>query len=551
MNHKNVFSGLFYVILAIVILVVGIQLSFVFYFNNLIKEQITTSATKQSNGEYEVTIEKLNTNLFTQSIYLKGFLLKPASKSTGSDAKYFASASKISLTNLGIISFLLNKEINISGIEIEDPSGYIYRGKTRVKSNVTDSSFHFSIYKIISKSISAVNISTIKVTNADLRIYNSIIDTVPIITSKDNRIEISELKIDKNTELAGRMFFANRVAIIMNRFSYTTKDSLYSIKVKQLSASYTDSTLTIDSVEVQPNYSKRQFSHEAGKQTDRMNVVAAHLKFNKMDVKQLFERNWFVAENLQIDSLILSAYRDKNLKREYNRPESVQSLLASIPIYLVIDSVHMTNSLITYEEVAEGASAAGRISFNNLDATLTGVTSDTTLFSKYATLILNGKGKFMNEANIQVNYSFPLTATDMIFDCSGSLSQMKMESINPMLKPNANIAMKAGVIDSMFFAFHANDKVAKGTMKFAYHNLDLEFLNKKDKKSGFIEDALAFLVHKLILKENNPSPGGKLRITEINYTRNPERFIFNYTWKSILSGIKPAIGLPDGLTKKK
>ena len=82
-------------------------------------------------------------------------------------------------------------------------------------------------------------------------------------------------------------------------------------------------------------------------------------------------------------------------------------------------------------------------------------------------------------------------------------------------------------------------------MKLIYHHLNLELLSKQNKKSNWRQDVLSFLAQRLIIKEDNPTKNGEIRLSEIYYPRNPNRFIFNYSWKSILSGIKPVIGLPE------
>ncbi|MBL0340115.1 MAG: hypothetical protein IPP71_03855 [Bacteroidetes bacterium] len=545
----KIFRSLFYFILAAVGLFVGLQLSFTFYFNAKIKTELQTAISNQTKGEYKIEIGNLGINIFTQSIYITDFLIKPEYHGTISAPKYFVRAAQVNFINIGIISLVAKKDLIISSIEVVEPSGYIYRNSNRSGKSLADSVSHFSIYDLLKSSIHAVEVATIEIDNADIRIYDDYRDSIPAIMSKQNELRVSNIKIDSTVDAAGKLFMAEKVNLVINQFSYTTKDSLYSFHVNKLVTSYTEGALLIDSLEVLPNYSKLKFAHHAGQQTDRIKIYAASLKFSEMDVKLFFERNWFIAKNLEIDKLFISAYRDKNDSRIPNRPKSVQALLKSIPIYAAIDSIHLKGSDIIYEEVAEGGTSPGRISFTKVAATISGFTSDTTLFSKYNSLVVKAQGKFMNVGKIDVEYVFPLNTDEMVFDCSGKLLDMPMAAINPMLEPNANVTMKSGKIDAMFFSFHANDDFAKGKMKFIYHNLKLDFLNKKEKKSGPVEDVLAFLVHKLIIKENNPSQNESIRITEINNPRHKGRFIFNYTWKSLLSGIKPAIGLPERLSR--
>ncbi|MEO7874436.1 MAG: hypothetical protein ABIT08_17750 [Bacteroidia bacterium] len=499
---------------------------------------------KQSHGEYELKIDRLNTNIFNQSVFLSGFLLNPVRNINVTAPKYFAAAGEINLIDFKLLSFLLKKDLIVERMELLNPSGNIFRSPHAYYKSSADTSRKFSLYNLLSRSIHSLTIKKIEISNADIKVYDDVRDTLPSISSKDNSLRISNFKINESAEKTGRLFLADKVDLEIKKFSYTTKDSLYSIKVKKLFASYTDSILSLYDVQVIPNYNKKEFAEEAGKQTDRMKISILKTAFNKINIKLFFERNWFIAEQVIIDSLNISAYRDKNDADTHVRIKSIQELVKSIPVYTAIESVQLNHSLITYEEVGIGSTKPGKIAFNNLDALITGLTNDTTLFSAVRVLNIHATCEFMNQGKLQAHYSFPMNTNKMVFDCSGKLSNMPLQAVNPMLEPNANVLIKAGVIDSMVFSFHANEIESKGKMKLIYHNLQMEFLNKKNKKTGAFQDVLSFLAHRLVIKEENPSKNEPSRITEINYPWDGYHFIFNYSWKSILSGIKPAIGIP-------
>lgn len=550
MSRKSFIHILLYVLLFIAVVFASIQLSFVFYIDKKIKDHIKEEVTRQTKGEYEVQIQKLTTNILDQSIYIKGVQLKSVKDVNPNTPKYFVSASEINLQDFKLFSFLFKKNLILTKMELVNPSGYIFRTGTPNHMAVKQDSTKFSFYKLLKKYVHSLNVNKIEIKDADIQVFSNKKDTVPSLVSKNNRLNISNLRIDKSTEESGRLFLADSMRLVLNNISYNTPNNLYLISIKQLVASYTDSQVILDSLEVVPNYSKEEFAKKARKQTDRFKISAGRLTFNHINVKSLIERNWFIANSLKIDRINISAYRNKNDVRKYVRAKSVQQLLKSNPIYTVIDSIDIKNARVLYEEVAQGEIHPGNIFFNEIDGVITGFTNDTTLFSKYNMLEFKASGKFMNKGRISVHYDFPLNTEKMVFNCSGKFTEVPFSSINPMLEPNAKVSMRGGVIDSMIFSFHANESGSKGKMKLIYHGLKLEFLNKNN-KSGIIQDILSFLSHRLIINEDNPAKNKPARITEINYSRDPSRFIFNYSWKSLLSGIKPVIGIPDNKSKKK
>ncbi|MFA5848834.1 MAG: hypothetical protein WC833_03045 [Bacteroidales bacterium] len=558
MSRKTIFRIILIILLSATAVLICIQLSFTLYFNNRIKTALLDEVVKQTGQKYDVKIAKLNTNLFRQSIFISGFIMKPLKnnglllqkdstlQNSSDTQKYFFTAKRINFINFGVFSYIFRKNLKISRMVLESPSGKIYRSRATLSKHPKgelpeDPKTMFSIYHLFSKKIHSLKINSIQIINADIAVFDDYTDIVPSIVSNENELNILNLRIDKLSDGAGRLFVADSVHLIINNFAYTPKDSLYSFRVKKLMASYSDSTLLLDSFSLVPNYTKREFAKEVKKQTDRFKISAKKVVFNKIDVKLLFERNIFLSEKLDIDSLSLSAYRDKNDIRKPQRAKSLQQILKNLPIYSVIDTIRLNNAGITYEEVAPGSAKPGRVSFNSLNATITGFTSDSTLFSKFNILKVDATCMLMDKGRLQAQYLFPLNTDKTEFECSGTLTDMPMTAMNPMLEPNAKVSMKEGIIDSMVFSFFANEYASKGKMKFVYHNLKMEILNKEGGKTGFLEQAKTFFAHLLIIKESNPTGKNPVRLTEISYPRDPTRFIFNYSWKSIYSGIKPAI----------
>ena len=546
MSSKIIFRIILITLLSLTVVLICIQLSFTLYLNNKIKITLLEEIVRQTDQKYDVRIAKLNTNFFRQSIYISGFCLKPIKSLDSTSQKYFFTASRINFINFDVFSYLFRKNLIISRMELVNPSGKVFKSRATLSKHpkeerTDDPKKIFSIYDLFRKKIHSLRINSIQISNADIALFDDYTDIVPSIVSKENELMIANLRIDKLSDESGRLFFADSMRLIINNFNYTPKDSLYSLRVKRFSASYTDSTLLLDSFSFVPNYSKREFAKVANKQIDRFKISAKKLVFSKIDVKLLFERHIFISEKLNVESLNLSAYRDRN---DIIKPQIVKSLqqkLKSLPIYSVIDTIQLNDASITYEELEKGSSKPGRISFDSLNATITGFTSDSTLFSKFNILKVDATCMLMNKGRLQAQYLFPLNTDKMEFKCSGTLTNMPMSALNPMLETNAKVSIKGGNIDSMVFSFNANEFASKGTMKFVYQNLKMEILNKKGGERGFLEHAKTFFAHLFVIKESNPTGNNPVRITEISTPNDPTRFIFNYSWRSVLSGIKPAI----------
>ena len=85
-----------------------------------------------------------------------------------------------------------------------------------------------------------------------------------------------------------------------------------------------------------------------------------------------------------------------------------------------------------------------------------------------------------------------------------------------------------------------------------YNDLKVDLLNKETQESSGIKELVSsVLANNLIIKDDNPRKGHELYKAGMYYIRNPNRFIFNYTWKTLFSGIKKTVGLDNEKTKHK
>lgn len=534
------------VFLLIIILIIGFFTSS-WYLNKVVKVRLEDELGKQTNGQYSLTIKSMGISILRGSIEFSGLTIKPVNVSE-SDAAYTVTSSGIKFTGLNILRFIGGKRIVVNGIEVDDPSLIVVQGTSGMKEH-PDTTAAFSMYNLIKGFAKSVTVKKLEVANSNVKLFSNRLDSIPSLNSNDNYFKIVNLYVGPSTDKISGLFTADSISLVMNRFDYTTDDSLYTFHVKRMEASYGDSTLSIDSIKVIPNYSKRRFAEIAGKQTDRFNVTAANLFFRKIDLRRFFEHHDVICPSMDIKAFYMVAFRDRNDKREYNIPESVQRLLHDAPVYLRIDTIVVTKSFIAYEEIAPGKKEAGRLTFNDISANFTGLTNDSMLISMDRNLYFNARCNLMDKGKLVASYIFPLKAKKMVFECKGFLTEMPMPALNGMLGPSAGIVLNQGVIDTMDFKFSAGEESSKGTMKLIYHDLKLELPDQGNKNAKFKDKISIFVANTFIIKESNPQNDKAPRIADMYYERNKQRFLFHYTWQTIFSGIKETVGMPDKKAK--
>lgn len=546
MRFPNRFKKPFFFIISVLALFLVIQLLAGWYIKGSITK-IEKELDKATNGTYHFKIEDISVNLFSRSVTISNTEVYSTSKNKNQSYFY---AQRIVAGKINFASFFLKKRIEMGKIHISKPDIYL---KFNPESNNTKSSLtSFSLYNLFKPQFNAVFVEDIVITDAHIEYFKNFDDSVSMVSTKRGDVHIKNLRIDSVTTYAKeRWFEAKEFDISLKNLQYTLPDSTYILSFHQINISYIHSMIVIDSFQLIPAYGKYEFAKKAGRQTDRITALCKNILMMGFNTKNLLEKRQLAGKKIILQSLKIHAFRDKNIARVEKRIPTFQELLKKINLKLNIDSLVMVNSEIAYEEHAREATSPGEILFKKAEAIILNLYNDSIQMQNKTTFV-RAKCLLMGKADLNAAISFPLDH-DGVFSCSGKLGEMKLEDLNSVLEKNAFIFATEGKIDSMHFSFQADKLSSKGTMKLAYHDLKVAVKNKKtDDTTAVKERVVSFIANNIVLKKNNPEHADKLRKANMYYERNPNRFIFNYCWKTLLSGIKTTIGVkPDTEDKEK
>ncbi|MCE3226389.1 MAG: hypothetical protein K0S32_940 [Bacteroidetes bacterium] len=546
MSLKKIARFLIITVVVIFLLVFLLQVFAGLYLNDKIKHILQERVVEETHGKYAVTLEASSVNIFGRSLTLKKVGFVPVKQRAVNEAAFCLIADEIKLSGINAFSFLADRCLCARKLSFTNPVIVLFQeneipNKDSLNERVT-------LFKVISKELDEISIDNIQTKNALFKIYGHGDKPTEVLSSNENEIELKTFLVNENTDRQKRNFTAKRFIIRMKSCVYRTPGGLYTLKGKNLYASYFDSLLTIDSLDLQPNFKKEDFGEKAGKQVSRVKLKATSIRFHSMNVGLFFEKNWFIANGLEIGQFDLNVHRDKNMELEKIRKPSLQRIIFNIPFKIKLDTIRIKHSEIVYEHLAEGNKEPGIISFNELSGTVTGMNNDTSLLAKNGDLKIKADALFMNKGKLHAFYNFPLTTSKEVFFCSGTLSAMPLSAVNQMLEKTANASIRKGQLDLVSFSFRANESHSKGKMKFMYHDLKMDLLDKDNKGE---KKRFASFMANVLIKNSNPEKKGEARITDIYYERYPYKFFLYYTWKSLQSGIMPAVGVNSETMLKK
>lgn len=356
-------------------------------------------------------------------------------------------------------------------------------------------------------------------------------------------IKITDIAFD-TSEIKDNFLQTADIDLMVNDYQYITLDSMYTLKADEIGLSTLTSRLFVNTFTYKPNYPKYKFSRKLGHQTDRADIFGKKIIVEGIDFYKLLHKKQLYVNHVLADSFEIELFRDKRVQfPEWQRRSLLQTMLRKIKIPFRIDSINIKNTHFVYAERVKKAFEPGEVFLKSLNAKMTGFTNDSILVYQGAigkietNFLLMGKGYFDGELN------FPLASKVDTFNFSGSMTKMELQDFNPMSENVFGVKITEGEGKIDIPLIKANNDYSTGEILFPYENFRIKIIDKKTGKKGGLGDGIAtFLANEFILKHNNPSHKNKLRHGMVYFERDKRKSLFNFIWKSILSGMESSLG---------
>ncbi|WP_289529866.1 hypothetical protein [Labilibaculum sp. K2S] len=489
-----------------------------------IGEKILTSLNNKP-GDYLLKIEKVHVLIFQSGIELENITLIPKQEYEG-QTNLTGEIETVTFKGIHLIKAFFRNEIDIRGAVIFN---------SRLTGNI----------EFPKKA------KLLKVSPVNIRIENLLFDklffdvknttTAQAYSVKDGVLKLHEINIEKQDTLSPDIF--GQLDFEAMELKTVTPDSLYTISAVGINYSATSNILKAIRFVVQPNYTEYEFSSRNQFQKDRIEADIGGIIFHNFSIADYIKSGSLISSYIEIGEMELNVFRDKRKKFRHVERPTFQNMIYNYPGAMNIDSIGILNGNIVYSEHAEKAIEKGNVSFNKISARIYKITNDTIYEKEKAYLILNVNALLMGKSKISVLLKARIFDSQNTFSVNGTLSEMEASKLNPFLEKNAFITVTTGKINAINFSFSANNTKAIGNFKILYEGLNFAVVDKQTGDTTAIKEQLKSIIANIVVINSNPMPGKEIMPGVIEYDRDPERFLFNYCFKAILSGIKSSIGL--------
>jgi hypothetical protein len=404
-------------------------------------------------------------------------------------------------------------------LEVENPTVWIKNGENKIteeKQTEDKENKEMSL---------PFSIATIALKNAQITILNP--DESSNLKVEDFNITLKEVLV--NTETLQHM-----IPYQFSDLEFDSKSLQYQLndydQVSLKSVTLQNNEIEIEDLAIKTTYSKTELSRVISKERDHMDVemplvTLKDFHFNVID--STFEVS---GSDLIIDNPVLKVYRDKLVRDDTSIKPLYSKSIRNIPFPLTLDSLHIKNATITYEEKVIARQPAGAIYFSNLNAQIGNVSNTYAQGEKKTTILIDAI--FMNESPLNIDWSFDVNDSRDTFHIQGELGALNATKMNSFTKASLNVQLE-GKLKRTFFNIHGNDNSSTVDLRISYDNFKVEILNKENKRNWLLST-----VANIFVKKDTDSREGSFIEGKGTAERNKDKSFFNYLWISIQEGLK-------------
>lgn len=519
----------------------------------ILGEQLKQLVIDSSDSLYSITYSDLKFSLITGNASVRNFKLIPNKKvyqnlvrlKKAPDNVYDLQVEILQIQNFHPKRVYTDKKLNVNRIIIDNPTLFITNRRQLYNNKEPDTPK--SLYQSISQVFKEVRVNEIILKDVDFTFENRTNAKAKKTEIKNLNITGADLLIDSLSETdRSRFFHTRKIDLGLKSYRIATSDSLYYINFKNLAFSTSNRQLTLDNINLTPRYSKAAYYRKVGFAKDYFNLNFDSISVNSIDLNRFTRDQKLFSGKISIPKGKISVYNNRAYKRNMadKSDKFPHRQLQKLALELKIDTLDIGNVDITYAEFNPKSKQTGSITFNNTSGRFLNVTNDAATLKKNRFMQADLYTTLWNSGKLAVHFNFNLTSPRSAFSYSGSLKNMNGLALNNITKPLGLIEIKSATINNMSFKVTANNKVARGTMRFNYDNLAVNILQKDDESGALKKQGLVSTVANVfVIQEDNPNRKGEFTPGTIYYARSYYESFFSFLWRSLFSGVKESVGV--------
>lgn len=523
-------------------IVLLIQILFSFFAESYLKQKME-SAIEKSSPHLKAKISNLALSTLQRQIRIEGIRIwrdKNYQDTTDSPPLLDSlTIHDINVNGIHGIQLLIGKKAKINWLSINKPTLYAFKPQSHSSNSGKKEKLNTTIYKKIHSYYNALEIRDFRIQNLSIKMQKTPSSQDPWMLLHNFSIRFSGIRLDSSWAQRHPILPSNKFRGRLDSLRWSNS-KLYNTTLGNIWFSSKDSSLSIKDVALNPQLPKEKFSKSVGHEVDRIDWKTNLLQVFGIDFSSLVEDRTFKASNIKASNTKLNIFHDK-------RPPGGPTKLHTFPHLLFrqlkfpvsVDSITVDSADISYSEHKNLVPEAGTITFQNTNATIKNAYNRSFSDTLSKTITMHATSDIMGVGHLDANFSFPDNSTGT-HKVSGSIGPMEIKKINEAVENLGSVHVENGKIHSIKFDMQLGPQKSTGSLKMHYTDLKIKIMKFDGVSDPEQKKITSFLANNFVIKQNNEPP---LREGKISFERIKEKSIFNYWWKSLLSGLKSSVGL--------
>lgn len=579
-KRRRPFKKVLFWTLAILFIILSITAIYVSRnYNQILADALMKSFNSSVVSDvYELKFEKLRVNIFAGNIKVFNVVMQarktPLHPYPYINSSFSLKTRKLVLMDVQIMDLIKLGELRLSRIEINKPEIRLwlseekniflpYKDTTAQKKGkaepgkrfintfsleefqLANASFHISNtgkkreFSVKELNISLSHLKLEQLSGHDLVSFDAVELAIGEISvrmqqggfrsfnAENISMNVKALKISSSIDTL--IFTYGDFSTGMKNLDLNTSDSVLNLSLKSMDLTYANKSINLTGIVFKPNLSQAEMLRREKYQKAQFSVAVGSLNLVNVNFDTLLYRRKIFVDEMNIDKVDVSLFKDKTKPVDRSKfPQYLGQKIMAIPIPINIKNVKVTQATFANLERKEDRTYAKvNIQRGSLEAK-----NITNLPSKDM-LTLNLSGFVENKAPISLVAVFSYQKPQFSINCK--VGRFNLPDLNQLLASYTPAKIKKGTVDEITFSGVVNRTKASGTMKFLYHDLDVD-LKVAGKK--WQNDIVAFAANTYLSTNNPPSAGLPPKIVHYEAVRDLNKGGFNPIIRSFLSGMK-------------
>lgn len=509
------------------------------YAANYLKEEVK----KSSDSTYTIDFDDFDLGVFTGSATITNLRINADTSASKKQAKtlFEGTIDELDVSGINVFSAVWGDELHIGSITLNRPDIHARRNPGTILEDTTGqfSSVDSTIYAAISKRYKALEIGEIGINEGRVMLAERG-DTLSVLGKLD--LSLQNIRVDSVSAESGRTFVTDDISIDAGDFMFELSDSVNTVRFDALHISSDDQTIAMDSLQLIPRYPRFEYGRRHGTKKDRIELDIPKIRFKGVDFSRFVDSARIYAQYGTVNNARVQDFLNRNVTPGPPKSKTLPFIVfRNLGQKIKIDSLKINNAFISYSEYLGETPRAGKVTFEQLNASLYDISNYPDDIQQGITTVMDARARVMGNGLLDTHFEFPMDTENSFHKINGRLSSMPITDFNRMLKYVAFVRMDTGMLNSLEFDMTLNEDHSNGTLIMKYENLEISVLDKKSiEQKGLLENLMTFVANNFVVRKNN-TPESGMQAGRIQFERVKHKSIFNFWWKSLLSGIKESI----------